>query len=268
MDVNSCFTAGQAYVMMSRIQCLEQMFIVDNLKESKIMMSSDALSELHRLEEISLNRNPSIWMNGKQGVLRICSMNCAGLRAHFEDLKADEKLQRADILLFQETSLNVNDENNFQMNSHPIQFHVKNGKGKGVSVYMKQIYSDKTWCSEEWFQIAKISLKKLDILNVYRSSASSTDNFCSKVKEMIISSDAPIIFGDFNICGQREKLSKIPRFLSACGLTQLVNEATQIRGRQIDHIYVKNTLKSEVLDIERHSVYYSDHDALLLTLKF
>ena len=40
--------------MMSRVQCIEQIFIVDNLKESKIMMSRDALEELQRLELIVL----------------------------------------------------------------------------------------------------------------------------------------------------------------------------------------------------------------------
>ena len=76
-----------------------------------------------------------------------------------------------------------------------------------------------------------------------------------------------MIFGDFNVCGQREKKTKIPTFLSSLGLKQLVGEATQIQGRQIDHIYINEEMKTNVLDIERCSMYYSDHDALLLTLK-
>ena len=80
------------------------------------------------------------------------------------------------------------------------------------------------------------------------------------------SSDSPIICGDFNVCGQREKTTKIPRFLASLGLTQLVDGATQIQGRQIHHIYVREDMKTDVLAIERCSLYYSDHDALLLTL--
>merc|ERR1712208_42194 len=128
-------------------------------------------------------------------------------------------------------------------------------------------YTQKTWYREEGFQIAIISVKGLTILNIYRSSSSSKEAFCDKVEEMMDSFDEPIICGDFNICGQREKTSKIPRFLSSFGLTQLVDEATQIQGRQIDHIYVKEEMKTAVLNLERYSVYYSDHDALLLTLK-
>ena len=230
-------------------------------------MSKDALEELQRLEVISLNRNPSCWMKEQEGVLKICSMNIAGLNAHFEDLKADERIQRADILLLQETSLSVDDRCNHEMESHPIQFHVRNGRGKGVSLYMKHKYDQNTSSIEEGFQIAMISLNGLRILNVYRSSGSSNEAFCEKILEMIDSCDAPIIFGDFNICGQREKMTKIPRFLSSLGLTQMVDEATLIQGRQIDHIYIKDEMKTDVINIERCSVYYSDHDALLLTLK-
>ena len=148
------------------------------------MMSRDALEELQRLELISLNRNPSWWMKEQQGVLKICSLNVAGLNAHFEDLRADERIQRADILLLQETSLSVEDKSDYEMESHPIQFHVRNGRGNGVSVFMKQKYAEKTWYTEEGFQIAMISLKGLTILNVYRSSTSSRDALCDKIEEI------------------------------------------------------------------------------------
>ena len=268
MDISSCFTAGQAYVMLSRVQCMDQVFIVDELKENMIKMSNDALNELQRLEDISINRKPRIWMSESQGVLRICSMNCAGLRAHFKDIQADERLLKADILLFQETSLNVDDQHDFVIVSHPVQFHVKNGRGKGVSVFMKQRYSEKTWCNKEGFQIAKITLNRLNILNVYRSSSVSAGDFCDKLKEFLASTEKQLVFGDFNVCGQREKTTKIRSFLSQLRFTQLVTEATQIQGRQIDHIYVDNELKSDVLDVERYSMYYTDHDALMLTMKF
>ena len=268
MDISSCFTAGQAYVMLSRVQCMDQVFIVDELKETKIMMSNDALEELKRLEEISVNRNPRIWMDEeKDGVLRISSMNCAGLRAHFEDIKADERLLRADILLLQETSLTNDDQNSFEIMSHPVHFHVMDGRGKGISVYMKRRFTEKTWCIKEGFQIAKISLDNLDILNVYRSSTASTIVFCSKLMEFLAPAKKTLIFGDFNVCGQREMKSKIPMFLSSHRFNQIISEATQIQGRQIDHIYVKNEMKKDIIDVERYSSYYTDHDALLLTMK-
>ena len=200
--------------------------------EILIWDTKNALEELNRLEKISLNRNPSMWMNDDQlGVLRICSLNCAGLQAHFEDIKADERIQKADVLLLQETSLNVDNNDNFELTSHPIQFHVRDGRGKGVSVYMKQRYAGKTMYKEEGFQIAGFSMEELAILNIYRSSTSSKEAFCDKLLEVIDSTRVQMIFGDFNVCGQREKMSRIPRFLSNLGFTQLVHEATQIQVR-------------------------------------
>ena len=145
---------------------------------------------------------------------------------------------------------------------------MKNGKGKGVSVFMKMKYIEKSWCVKEGFQIAKISLNRLNILNVYRSRNANTEDFCGKLTDFLVSNQKPLIFGDFNFCGQREKTGKISRFLLSQKFLQLVTEATQIQGRQIDHIYVKDDQRSDVLDIERYSVYYSDHDALLMTLRF
>ena len=166
--------------------------------------------------------------------MKICSLNVAGLNAHFEDLTADKRIQKADILLLQETSLNVGDENCYEMTSHPFQFHVRDGRGKGVSVYMNLKYDQKS--------------------------------FYDKVEEMLDSSDSPIICKDFNVCGQQEKTTKILRFLASLGLKQLVDGATQIQGRQINHIYIREEMKTDVLDIKRCLMYYSDHDALLLTL--
>ena len=61
MNINSAFEAGQVYVMLSRIQSIDQLIIVDDLDEKKIMTSCQALDELERLEKISFNRNPSPW---------------------------------------------------------------------------------------------------------------------------------------------------------------------------------------------------------------
>ena len=134
-------------------------------------------------------------------------------------------------------------------------------------MYVNRRFTEKTWCIKDGFQIAKMSLNNLDIINVYRSSSASTEDFCEQLMDFITSTKKQLIFGDFNVCGQREKTSRIPRFLSRLGFYQLVSEATQIQGRQIDHIYVKDELKTDILEIERCSMYYTDHDALLLTMK-
>ena len=74
-----------------------------------------------------------------------------------------------------------------------------------------------------------------------------------------------VIAGDFNICGKAEKQNFVLKFIAQKGFTPLINEPTQIQGRQIDHVFINTP--SLVREVERYSPYYSDHDALLLTLR-
>ena len=85
-----------------------------------------------------------------------------------------------------------------------------------------------------------------------------------KLKQIINPKKLTIITGDFNLCVREEKTNKVTVFLEKMGFSQLVDKATHIQGRIIDHIYINST--EAVLDIERYSPYYSDHDALLVSL--
>ena len=267
VDVDSAFSAGQTYVMLSRVQCLQQIFIVGKLQENKIKVSSKAIEELQRLERTSLNRNQRLWIKLQENVIKIASFNCAGLKAHIEDIKADSRLLIADIILVQETSLDNGGTDDFEITTHPFVHHVRLGNGKGVSIYSKIGY-EKTSCIGEGYQILKTKHNKnLHIFNVYRSSTGSKERMSDNLSELIEITDRTIICGDLNVCGQTEKTNKLTRYLLSCGFEQIVKESTQIKGRQIDHIFLKENTELKVLDLERYSLYYSDHDALLLTIE-
>ena len=67
MDFRSVFQAAQSYVMLSRVQALSQLFIIDSLPEDKFYASHQALEELQRLNQVSVNRNPPPWEQVLQG---------------------------------------------------------------------------------------------------------------------------------------------------------------------------------------------------------
>ena len=50
------------------------------------------------------------------------------------------------------------------------------------------------------------------------------------------------------------------------GFDQLVHEPTHVRGRHIDHIYFLDPTKRLKPIIERYSPYFSDHDAMCITI--
>ena len=86
--------------------------------------------------------------------------------------------------------------------------------------------------------------------------------------EMIDLSRPTMITGDFNISLKSDPNNLVTSTLLAMGFKQLVNCPTQIQGGWIDHAYWRNTAsiwKEPTLEI--YSPYYSDHEALLLTLQ-
>ena len=56
MDIKNVFAASQAYVMMSRVQTLNQVFFIDEFVDEKIYLNKYAYEENQRLHQISLNK--------------------------------------------------------------------------------------------------------------------------------------------------------------------------------------------------------------------
>ena len=73
--------------------------------------------------------------------------------------------------------------------------------------------------------------------------------------------------GDMNLCLKKQPSNEMTRRLIERGFCQLVTESTHIRGGLIDHVYWLDTAKRwKKPELERYSVYYTDHDILLINL--
>ena len=97
-DLKSVFEEAQGYVMLSRVQELNQVFIIEEFDASKLYPSKKALKELDRMNKISFNENPPKWESEKSSQLKLLSLNCLGLQAHYKDLMVDHKINQADII--------------------------------------------------------------------------------------------------------------------------------------------------------------------------
>ena len=76
-----------------------------------------------------------------------------------------------------------------------------------------------------------------------------------------------LLTGDFNVCFNQNRNNTLTRNIETLGFKQLVTKATHVQGGLIDHAYWKN--ESNIWgtpSIERFSPYYSDHDAILISL--
>ncbi len=75
-----------------------------------------------------------------------------------------------------------------------------------------------------------------------------------------------VICGDMNLCTKKDPKNRLTVQLEEWGLEQLNKEATHIEGGHIDHMYLtKEAVSGGTL--ERYTPFYTDHDALLLTVE-
>ena len=269
MDINSVFEAGQAYVMLSRVQCIEQLYIVDDLNQEKIRASPAALNELQRLKKISFNRNPTPWHKRDSNSVKIASVNCFGLLAHLRDIRNDWKLLNGDILHFLETSLpeDIATEG-ITIYGYKSKF-IKVGKGKGIATFTKEILNQdqNQQVLKPTLQILKIQVAGVDSISVYRSNSHSIPDTSETLASLIDPRRPTLITGDFNICSNKSSTNGIITSLVKIGFKQMMDRATHIEGGHIDHVYwMDRSKRYNQPQVEVFSPYWTDHDAILTTL--
>ena len=136
-----------------------------------------------------------------------------------------------------------------------------------MTFYRQEVVVHEQDLKENNMQITKFTSTNLDVINIYRSSNGHSVELLNHIIRMLPERKAVLITGDFNICYLMNRTNRLIDGLEANGLMQLVQEATHIRGRHIDHAYWRDREGgwSEPV-VDRYSPYYSDHDAIGLTI--
>ena len=96
------------------------------------------------------------------------------------------------------------------------------------------------------------------LLGLTQSADGSKEEILENISSLENKEKANIITGDMNICALRERKGLLVTALTEKGYSLLTRESTHVKGRQIDHVYVKNATAS----LDLYTPYYSDHDAL------
>ena len=214
-----------------------------------------------------MNENPTPW-NQNSEHLKIAFLNCAGLTAHFQDIKTDKKLLKADIIHLDETHItDETDASTLALNGFSDYF-INVGKGKGIATYISEnITATSTAFKGSRLQIVKVSMKEIDSINVYRSTNKRKIETWETLEEFIDTEKATVITGDFNLCLRKYKTNLLLTGLSNVGFGQLQCEASQIMGGNLDHVYWRDPQGQwEKPCLERYSPFFSDHDGFLITL--
>ena len=240
------------------------------IASKKIYPDAAALNELKRMNEVSINNNPSNWDNDKIKGLKISALNCRSLRSKIYDIREDFELRQSDMICLSETWLNEGDELlDLQMDGYFL--HVNSsGCGKGLATYFKIcMFSHEIDVKTEEIQISKFTSKLLDVVSIYRSKECQL-KFEDIFQNIVSKEKTTLILGDMNICYKKQRNDKNIQYLETQNFKQLVKGATHFLGGQIDHAYLADPEARFDADIQQYAPYYTarDHDGLLITLTY
>ena len=128
VDMRSIREAAQAYVILSRVQALSQLFIVESVCPDKIYSSTLALGELDRMKHANINSMPS---NDS-----IISCNIRSIVSHFEDVVSSSYIKNTNVICLQETWIEPDriSDDNVDIPGMMKKF-TSFGKGKGIGTY-------------------------------------------------------------------------------------------------------------------------------------
>ena len=228
IDLRTVKQAAQGYVMLSRVQALSQLIILESVCENKLYAAQVAMNELERMKYISINNEPSDKL--------VVSCNIRSLPAHFEDLISTPKLSQSKVICLQETWLNVEEMGQFRIEGFST--HLNSiGRGKGIATYFRSEFKWVRDVKRDKYQMTKITSDTSDIINIYRSESASTLDFNRDLVELFDCHKKTYCLGDFNICFKSEENHPVLRKMSDLGFKQLVQSSTHMAGRLIDLVF-------------------------------
>jgi len=257
IDLLSVREAAQAYVMLSRVQSINQLFVLKEIPPKKMYPSPIAKEELNRLNSIALNNIERI---ARKNTL-ITSLNIRSLPKHHSHLIHDSKI-RGQVIALQETWCSRDNENqNLELPGYQVHF-VNQGRGKGVVTYFKKEFYVTGEMNTDKYQISKVSCEEFDVLNIYLSKGANKADFFRDLKKLASPQKMCIIIGDFNVDYLKIPQERLLTEITSLGFKQLVNHPTHVEGGLLDHVYIRRSnLETQV---QINFPFYSDHAAIAI----
>ena len=111
------------------------------------------------------------------------------------------------------------------------------------------------------------TLKRKTLLLLYRKHSTNSHQYVEKLKHILDHSSVDMILRDFNINFlNNNEIKALKELMDTFGYTQIVQSPTFLSaGSLLDHIYI-NPQMFTVLNNSVVSVYYSDHQAIKVSL--
>ena len=257
VDLRTVREAAQAYVILSRVQALSQLFILESVSADKITASWVAMEELKRLERDAINAK-------QKQKTSIISCNIRSIKKNFDNLVSASATKRANVMCLQETWLDplAPECNHLLVSAGWMQHSNSVGKGKGIATFYTENYKWAMDITKPLYQFTKIVSEQLEVINVYRSEGAETNNFLNDLCGLISSVKQTMILGDFNLCYMSESFHQLFQALKGMGYKQIVEDPTSIKGRLIDLAFISPTDSDVFKKAHQQSQFFTDHDLI------
>ena len=166
VDLMTVREPAQAYVMLSRVQEIDQVFIVEKLPTDKLKPSNVALKEVNRLKEIPSNCSfLQQRYSADKDRIRIAFLNTRSLQKHFKDLHCSWTLCSCDILCISETWFKREQlESEYILKGYEHPHLVSVGPGKGLATYAKTSFQPVADVCHSNYQISKFACDNCEVI--------------------------------------------------------------------------------------------------------
>ena len=260
LDLVCWLEPAMVYVALSRVQSLDQLYILEKLPVDKINPWVHAVAEMERLDLLDEQRK-------KTYTFKLVSMNTNSLQAHYDDILVDNELVSSNVLCLQESWTKLEDTNL----KYPIlerTCHLNSvRRGAGLATYFTPEFSHLKDITSVTYQITAITSENVTIINIYRSSQANNEIVIKSLSSIIENQDKSIIVcGDFNFCHRDERNHPIYSYLSNNNFNPALEPSlpTHREGRCLDNIWIRNFANQET-NAYLNFVYYTDHGQTFLT---
>ena len=271
------FNYGQVYVALSRATTLNGIHVLGTLENKHVKADPRVHEEYGRLRNLSsltMQTNEAIHDNT---VLTICLLNVRSLKKHSIDIKHDSNIMNSDLIALTETQLLPhsndseikNDLHPFTLyrQDHPtdrfcsLAFCTRNTIQANGQQYFPQLNAIKFTIINNTTQLS------CTMLVLYRKNNSNISQYIQHLQDILNSYAIDIIIGDFNINFLNDDtVEPLNNLMNTLHYSQIVQVPTFVSaGSTLDQVYIKPTfhiVKNSIV-----SVYYSDHEAVKISIK-
>ena len=257
LDLVCWLQPAMCYVALSRVQCLDQLYILDKLPVEKMIPWPDALVEKDRLDQLDRERILC-------PTFSICSLNINSLDAHYEDILVDKIVINSTILCFQETWLSPEHARDIFPIENKISHFNSVRRGAGIVTYIPEDFKHEKDFTAVTYQMSVFSSEDKIVVNIYRSNNANTETFLKNLSKVVNDrKKETFLCGDWNICVREDKNHPIIKFLLQQNFSPVLElpKPTHKEGRCIDMIWARNHQQhkfSAHIDFK----YYTDHGQL------